>query len=1206
VADSGPDTAERRAALEFNRLMGQSSLGTEGARQLREHPEREPFGPPVPNRLPPELEQRFRLVRELPAGGESDIFVVTDEAGRELVLKLYRIGVVPSPDAWAILHTVNSPHVARLVEWGDVDGRAFEVMENAGTATLADLIEAGSRDGIGTETIIDVVRQVADGLNALHSARVIHRDLKPGNILVWSQEPLQLVLADFGLSRYMEHSVAFSAAGHTLAYTAPETFAGHVSPARDWWSLGMIVREMATGKSPFLGLSTEVVMLTLAARPIDFLQVTNPRLRLLCRGLLVRDPVARWGAAEVAQWLADETPDLPEDAGARLPTDDDAPDAEVRRRQCPYPGLAPFGVDDADVFFGRDRLTAGLLEAVRNPPGRNGLIIAIGASGTGKSSLLRAGLLARLASGGLGPETQDWPRVLMTPGRAPLEELAISLATITGISADRLHEMLDTQSGKAALPLRRAIRAKYAQPGREQAPDATVRLTLVVDQFEEAFTLADEEQRTKFIDVLDGLAAAGRDTDGPSALVVLGLRADYYPECTRYPSLARALQDRQFVVTPMTEADIRLAIVAPAEQNGLTFEPGLVEQIVADVTGTGGQPPPGVLPFLSQAMLAIWQLRSGTTLTHQAYQASGGVAHGIQQNAEATYNRLTPGQRDATRTLFRRMITLGPDGRPVRRSLDLAELFRSGQDTLTAWNELTEARLVVAEKDATTIAHDALLGAWPRLREWLVEDEERIRLRAQLSQASRAWMEHGGDPGYLYRGTRLTEAITAGARDPDDLTAAERDFLAASRRLRRRQSRLRRSLITGLAALTLLACGAGILAQQQAKTANAQRLIALSEQVTAESQAISDPTTSALLAVAAWRISPTSQAASNLISAYTRVNVTTLGGQKGPVSSLSFSPDGKVLAVADDTGEVELWNTESKTPTLIRSLAGGSGSLTTQAVYNPHGSILATADSEGKVRLTNGATGQQIGPPLVVGTGLTNIAFSPDGKVLATASETDQITLWDVADVEIRAIRTLPGSTSASSVQFSPDGRLLGAVTSRGTVQLWDVASPTPAAAVSINAAGADSIAFSPDGQTLAVSEANGTVELWNIATTRQFGRLQAGSGSTTAAFSPNGEILATASTNGTVRLWNTTTLRQIGAPLTANGISDAAFSPDGQTLATASVGSTPAIQLWALPTTTSTSQIIADICAKTGNDLTRAQWTQYVSGVPYEPACPA
>ena len=123
MADSGPDTAERRAALEFNRLMGRSSLGTEGARQLREHSETEPLRPAVSNRLPPELEQRFRLVRELPAGGESDIFVVTDEAGRELVLKLYRIGVVPSPGTWAVLHTVNSPHVAHLVEWGDVDGR---------------------------------------------------------------------------------------------------------------------------------------------------------------------------------------------------------------------------------------------------------------------------------------------------------------------------------------------------------------------------------------------------------------------------------------------------------------------------------------------------------------------------------------------------------------------------------------------------------------------------------------------------------------------------------------------------------------------------------------------------------------------------------------------------------------------------------------------------------------------------------------------------------------------------------------------------------------------------------------------------------------------------------------------------------------------------------------------------------------------------
>jgi len=290
-----PDTAERKAALEFNRLIEQSSLGAEGAKLLRERPEQPDVGAAAstsPATIPPELADRFRLVRELPAGGESDMLVVTDATGTELVLKLYRAGILPSPDTWAVLHTIDSPHVTRLVDWGDAGGRAFEVMEYVGIDTLCDLIEDTSRDNLGFDTIAEIVRQIAAGLNALHGARVIHRDLKPTNILVRSWSPLELALADFGLSRYLENATVFSAAGHTIAYTAPETFAGHVSPARDWWSLGMIVREMATGEPPFRGLSTEVVMLTLASRAIDCLKVADPRLRLLCRGLLTRNPTA--------------------------------------------------------------------------------------------------------------------------------------------------------------------------------------------------------------------------------------------------------------------------------------------------------------------------------------------------------------------------------------------------------------------------------------------------------------------------------------------------------------------------------------------------------------------------------------------------------------------------------------------------------------------------------------------------------------------------------------------------------------------------------------------------------------------------------------------------------------------------------------------------------------------------------------------------
>ncbi|MFI0480904.1 serine/threonine-protein kinase [Actinomadura sp. 9N215] len=283
--------------------------------------------------LPPEFAARFDVVTELDASGaEADMLRVRDRAGEELVLKLYRRGITPNREMWETLRGVRSPHIVGLRETGQAAGRAFELMEYLAHGTLRDFIndfndgpadfndgsgdfndgsgdDSGTaRNGISPEEIVEVVRQVAGGLTVLHECRIIHRDLKPENILLRSREPFRLALADFGLSRYVEQTAMFSSAGHTLAYSAPETFAGFVSVMRDWWSLGMIVRELALGEPPFPDLVPEAVMLHLASRPIDVSGVEDERLRLLCRGLLVRDPEDRWGGPEVAEWLSGGSP----------------------------------------------------------------------------------------------------------------------------------------------------------------------------------------------------------------------------------------------------------------------------------------------------------------------------------------------------------------------------------------------------------------------------------------------------------------------------------------------------------------------------------------------------------------------------------------------------------------------------------------------------------------------------------------------------------------------------------------------------------------------------------------------------------------------------------------------------------------------------------------------------------------------------------
>jgi eukaryotic-like serine/threonine-protein kinase len=274
--------------------------------------------PPANALLPAELAARLRVVGPLPHhGAEADVIRVVDASGEDLVVKLYRPEISPDPDVWRALPQLRTPHLVRVHETGRAAGRSYELMEYLPGGSLRAL--TGQR--FDPAVITEVVRQLAGGLAALHAANITHRDIKPENILLRRNDPIQVVLTDFGLSRHLDQSMIFSTAARTLVYTAPETFYDHVSFARDWWSLGVIVHELTTGRRPFAGLSEHPIMMQLArhAFPVD--DVEDPRLRLLCRGLLVHDFEARWGLAQVRQWLDGESPAVPKNRGpADLPT----------------------------------------------------------------------------------------------------------------------------------------------------------------------------------------------------------------------------------------------------------------------------------------------------------------------------------------------------------------------------------------------------------------------------------------------------------------------------------------------------------------------------------------------------------------------------------------------------------------------------------------------------------------------------------------------------------------------------------------------------------------------------------------------------------------------------------------------------------------------------------------------------------------------
>ncbi|MEV8509891.1 hypothetical protein AB0368_34405 [Actinoplanes sp. NPDC051475] len=447
-------------------------------------------------------------------------------------------------------------------------------------------------------------------------------------------------------------------------------------------------------------------------------------------------------------------------------------------RDCPYPGLAPFDAEFHRWFFGRDRLVATLLDRLDGRTRTGGLQVVIAPSGAGKSSLLRAGLLPRLGQGAL-PGSAAWPTVVLTPGADPLWALHSALEGVT---------------------------------------DTGERLVLVADQFEELFTLCDDPgARTAFIEELALLAAR---ESAPDALVVIGVRADYFAACAADPRLSAALQDRPLVVEPMTETELREAIRYPAQDVGLDIEPGLVALLLRDlgvVAGADGDPPatyePGRLPLLAHALRASWQQRQGATLTVEGYQDTGGIERAVATTADDTYEALDEAGRQTARSLFVRLVRIGDGVEDVRRRLPHDEL--AGGDTRPATtaaviDAFTAARLLTRHRDTVEITHEALLRSWPRLRTWLDDDRTGRLAQQDLEDAARAWLRADREPSLLYGGKRLrTVRSWAGDRPECELSPAAHAFLTAAHRHRRRAAWLR-SALAGIVVLTVVAGGYGL------------------------------------------------------------------------------------------------------------------------------------------------------------------------------------------------------------------------------------------------------------------------------------------------------------------------------------------------------------------------------------------------------------
>ncbi|NKX90565.1 nSTAND1 domain-containing NTPase [Nocardia coubleae] len=749
---------------------------------------------------------------------------------------------------------------------------------------------------------------------------------------------------------------------------------------------------------------------------------------------------------------------------------------------CPYPGLRAYRPEEHTLFFGREQATADFAELVRDT---TGVVVLIGASGAGKSSLLAAGLRPAI----------DLTAATITPGATPAAALDAALGDDPAV--------------------------------------------LIVDQFEELFTLCqDEAERSAFLTSLTELTT--RDTDPRT--VVLALRADFYEPCLHYPVLRNSLQHNSYLLGAMSMDEVSRAITGPAAAAGLTLESGLAELVLAELRGLGEHLDgydPGTLPLLSHVMATTWQQREGRKLTVAGYRKAGGVAGSVAETAELAWSELTGAQQIAAQELLGALVTVGQDTRDTRRTVDRVELLgRSGNSAAAAQalDVLAASRIVTVDASSVQLTHEIVLTAWPRLRGWIDADRVGHAVRQRLERDATEWTAAGQDPGLLYRGTRLDRAgeHIGYARDNPQVRA----FLYASRRAARNGNR--RRIVAIMVVFALLATGVIAfdrtrLADQRALDRDYAELVAAAQRTKT-----TDPSVSAQFLLAAYRLRPDDTTRDLLLNSQGSPLTVALPAHDQRISTLALRATDALLVSIDLGGHAAFWDLSE--PTRPRRLPTSLGTVIDKLAFVP-GSTDAVTRGRSGTQLWDLARPES---PRLVHTLDTEraegIAVDPTGTRLVNVSAST-LTLWDIRDrphpVPI-AVRTLPGELH--TVEFVPGGTVFAVGThttesaTPDTVHLWDTATARPLGEP-IQTSGSDfleAFALSPDGTRLAtVTYMSGDptrvpssqLKLFDI-TDRSHPRAYGtstkvdGDGIVSIAFHPSGNLLATGSDKA-ARLWN-------------------------------------------------------------------------------------
>jgi energy-coupling factor transporter ATP-binding protein EcfA2 len=843
----------------------------------------------------------------------------------------------------------------------------------------------------------------------------------------------------------------------------------------------------------------------------------------------------------------------------------------------PFRGLESFEPEHAQVFFGRRRARNEIRDRLEAQEARGrAFILVLGASGSGKSSLVKAGVLPHIMRPGMIGKVGFCRYAVMRPpassnalvdalAAAVFSDKALPELTLLGYTPEWFAEQLRTSPANAVLPIKQGLVRAAQSAGL--MPIAESRFILIVDQFEELFTIKEllDDERLRFIVALDALARSGL------VWIIATMRNDFFDRLESFPALSELTDDNaRYRLSSPTDVELSQMIRGPAGEAGLTFERDRRDGIrLDDRIRDAARNQRDALPLLSFVLDELWKQKTQHgLLTVEAYDRLGGLEGALAQRADGQFDKQPAAVRAALPHVLHELVTIGSQGEITSRAAPLAKFPPSSREQQLV-EAFVAARLFVQDGDEATpeatvrVAHEALLTHWKEAKDYIEKNRADLQLESRLEEAALRWEKAA--PKHrtsllISPGFPLQEALDLARRKGRDISARLREFITRSRRAALWRSFSGAGVVFILAVLMAVSVSAYYIAERERSHA----LIAESHSLSHEALAAVERGDAMLGIVLALRALPRTiadpdrpfvrEAQSALVSAIARQRQRIeLTGHRGGVLSAAFSPDGNRVVTASDDHTAFLW--DPKTGLLTGELVGHVDQVYS-AAFSPSGKHVVTASRDKTARIWDAETGDLIArlrhPAAVL-----SAAFSPDGSRIVTGSTDHKLRLWEVRSRKL--IKVLPGHLgSVWSAAFSPRGTLIVSASKDDTARLWNAITGVQVAVLGGHSGAVWAAAFSSDGTRVVTASSDNTARIWSVKTRATIAVLSGHQGAVlSAAFSPDGTRVLTASNDTTARLWDAKNGSSLAVLIGHGGkVWDAAFSPDGGRIVTASVDS--------------------------------------------------